>query len=215
MAELCAGGTVVCIGEGLVASQAIDRLSDDLCAAVGQHHAHHPLDDGLPREEARERIFRRAAPGVFEHVLSRLVASGRIVARERLALAGHRISLSEEEAAALAAIEGLFKEARFAPPDLAAAALQARLQVDVADRMAKLLVRQNRLVRLGGMLFHADTLEDLKKEVRAMRASGIEKIDVGTFKDRYGLSRKYAIPLLEHLDRERVTRRAGASRVIL
>ena len=215
VAELCAGGTVVCIGEGLVASQAIDRLSDDLCAAVGQHHAHHPLDDGLPREEARERIFRRAAPGVFEHVLSRLVASGRIVARERLALAGHRISLSEEEAAALAAIEGLFKEARFAPPDLAAAALQARLQVDVADRMAKLLVRQNRLVRLGGMLFHADTLEDLKKEVRAMRASGIEKIDVGTFKDRYGLSRKYAIPLLEHLDRERVTRRAGASRVIL
>ena len=175
VAELCAGGSVVCIGEGLVASQAIDRLSDDLCAAVGQHHAHHPLDDGLPREEARERIFRRAAPGVFEHVLSRLVASGRIVARERLALAGHRISLSEEEAAALAAIEGLFKEARFAPPDLAAAALQARLQVDVADRMAKLLVRQNRLVRLGGMLFHADTLEDLKKEVRAMKASGIDE----------------------------------------
>ena len=175
VAELCAGGSVVCIGEGLVASQAIDRLSDDLCAAVGQHHAHHPLDDGLPREEARERIFRRAAPGVFEHVLSRLVASGRIVARERLALAGHRISLSEEEAAALAAIEGLFKEARFAPPDLAAAALQARLQVDVADRMAKLLVRQNRLVRLGGMLFHADALEDLKKEVRAMKASGIDE----------------------------------------
>jgi selenocysteine-specific elongation factor len=215
VAELCAGGTVVCIGEGLVATQAIDRLSDDLCAAVGQHHAQHPLDDGLPREEARERIFRRAAPGVFEHVLSRLVASGRIVARERLALAGHRISLSEEEATALAAVEGLFKEARFAPPDLVAAALQARLQLDVADRMAKLLVRQNRLVRLDGMLFHADTLEDLKKEVRAMRASGIERIDVGTFKDRYGLSRKYAIPLLEHLDRERVTRRAGASRVIL
>jgi selenocysteine-specific elongation factor len=65
------------------------------------------------------------------------------------------------------------------------------------------------------MLFHTDVLEDLKKEVRAMRAAGIERIDVGTFKDRYGVSRKYAIPLLEYLDRERVTRRAGASRLIL
>jgi selenocysteine-specific elongation factor len=48
-----------------------------------------------------------------------------------------------------------------------------------------------------------------------MKGAGQEVVDVGTFKERYGLSRKYAIPLLEYLDRERVTRRAGAGRVIL
>jgi selenocysteine-specific elongation factor len=215
VACLCAAGSVVCIEALLLTQSTLDRLSEALYAAIQQHHTVHPLADGIPREEARERIFRRAAPAVFGHVLSRLVDAGRIIARERLALAGHQVSLSDEEMAALDVIEGLVKAARFAPPDISAAAPQAHLQADVADRMAKLLVRRNRLVRLEGMLFHTDVLEDLKKEVRAMRAAGIERIDVGTFKDRYGVSRKYAIPLLEYLDRERVTRRAGASRLIL
>jgi selenocysteine-specific elongation factor len=213
--RLCADGAVACVEETLLAQSVLGRLSDLLCGAIRQHHVDHPLADGLPREEARERIFGRAAPAVFEHVLARLVADGRIIARERLALAGHQVSLTEEETAAYAAIEGLFKAARLAPPDVVPAAIQAGLQPDVADRVAKLLVRRNRLVRLEGMLFHIDVLEELKSELRAMKAAGVAGVDVGTFKDRYGLSRKYAIPLLEYLDRERVTRRAGARRVIL
>jgi selenocysteine-specific elongation factor len=213
--RLCAGGEVACIEDSLVARKAVEQLSGALCDALRQHHSDNPLVDGLPREEARERLFRRAAPGVFEHVLARLVADEKIVSRERLALAGHRIVLSKDEASTLEAIERLFKTARLAPPDLAVAAPEARLQVDVAERMAKLLVRQSRLMRLDGMLFHIEVLEELKNDVRAMKAAGVERIDIGTFKDRYGLSRKYAIPLLEYLDRERVTRRAGAGRVIL
>jgi selenocysteine-specific elongation factor len=81
--------------------------------------------------------------------------------------------------------------------------------------MAQLLVRRHRLIRIEGMLFHLEALEELKDEVRAMKEAGTAGVDVGTFKERYGLSRKYAIPLLEYLDRERVTRRSGASRVIL
>jgi selenocysteine-specific elongation factor len=213
--RLCAGGTVVAVGDVLVAESTLQRLEQDLCAAIAQHHRDHALADGLPREEARERIFRRAAATVFEHVLARLVAAGKIVARERLALAGHQVTLDADEAITIEAIEGIFKAARFTPPDLAAAAQKAKLRADVADRMARLLVRRNTLVRLDSMLFHTDVLEDLKRDVCAMKATGLERIDVGTFKDRYGLSRKYAIPLLEYLDRERVTRRAGASRVIL
>jgi selenocysteine-specific elongation factor len=213
--QLCAGGEVACIEDTLVARKALEQLGGALCEALRRHHADNPLADGLPREEARERLFRRAATGVFEHVLARLVADERIVSRETLALAGHRIVLSEEEASTLEAIERLFKTARLAPPDLAVAVPEARLQVDVADRMAKLLVRQSRLMRLDGMLFHSEVLEELKNDVRAMKAAGVERIDIGTFKDRYGLSRKYAIPLLEYLDRERLTRRAGAGRVIL
>ena len=51
----------------------------------------------------------------------------------------------------------------------------------------------------------------------ALKASAGDaaRIDVATFKERFGVSRKFAIPLLEYLDRERLTRRMGDSRVIL
>jgi selenocysteine-specific elongation factor len=68
-------------------------------------------------------------------------------------------------------------------------------------------------------LFHAETLQRLKTEVQALKGNaapaGQVTVDVATFKDRFGVTRKFAIPLLEWLDRERVTRRVGETRVIL
>jgi selenocysteine-specific elongation factor len=213
--RLCSSGTVVCVDGTLLSSAEVARLGELLCVIIRQHHVDHPLADGLPREEARDRAFRRAAPGVFEHVLSVLVAARRIVARERLALVEHQVSLTSVEAAALVSLDGLFRSARLCPPDVASAARDAGVQTEVAARMVQLLVRRHRLMRVEGMLFHLEALEALKEEVRAMKRAGTAGVDVATFKERYGLSRKYAIPLLEYLDRERVTRRSGASRVIL
>ena len=70
-------------------------------------------------------------------------------------------------------------------------------------------------MRLDQLLFHADALARLKADVQARKAGGDTRLDVGVFKDRYGVSRKFAIPLLEYLDRERITRRVGDARVIL
>jgi selenocysteine-specific elongation factor len=85
------------------------------------------------------------------------------------------------------------------------------------DRIAKLLVRQKILVKVDALLFHAEALAQLKIEVRGLKesAGGNAKVDVAAFKARYGITRKYAIPLLEYLDRERVTRRVGDARVVL
>jgi selenocysteine-specific elongation factor len=63
-------------------------------------------------------------------------------------------------------------------------------------------------------VFHRKTLEDLKRQVSELKST-LPKIDVARFKDLAGVSRKYAIPLLEYLDREHVTRRAGDERIIL
>jgi selenocysteine-specific elongation factor len=79
----------------------------------------------------------------------------------------------------------------------------------------KLLQRQKVLVRIDTMLFHADALEALKQEIAALKSGGVGRIDVATFKERFGVTRKFAIPLLEYLDRERVTRRVGDARVIV
>ena len=79
--------------------------------------------------------------------------------------------------------------------------------------MAALLVRQKTLVKIDALLFHAEALTRLKAEVRGLNKDA--RIDVPAFKARYGVTRKFAIPLLEYLDRERVTRRVGDSRVVL
>jgi selenocysteine-specific elongation factor len=65
-----------------------------------------------------------------------------------------------------------------------------------------------------GLLVHADHLADLKRQVRERWPPG-SKVEVPAFKELFGLSRKHAIPLLEYLDREKVTRRAGNDRVVL
>jgi selenocysteine-specific elongation factor len=123
------------------------------------------------------------------------------------------VSLSPEEARAQAAIERLYREGGLAPPAESALPEAANVSPAVANRVAKLLLRQKTLVKLDALLFHAEALAGLKEDVRALK--GRAQVDVSAFKERYGISRKYAIPLLEYLDRERVTRRVGDSRVVL
>jgi selenocysteine-specific elongation factor len=72
-------------------------------------------------------------------------------------------------------------------------------------------------VKVDTIVFHGEALQKLKDEVRALKAGAPSgaTVDVAAFKDRYGISRKFAIPLLEYLDRERVTRRTGDVRLVL
>jgi len=84
-----------------------------------------------------------------------------------------------------------------------------------AQKIVTLLLRDKVLVKLSDeLVFHHTALEDLRRRLQAEKAKS-ERIDVARFKDLTGVSRKYAIPLLEYLDRERVTRRVGDVRVIL
>lgn len=211
--RLTRDGRALPVGDLLVAPGVIQDLSAGLLAALNMHHESQPLSEGLPREEARERLFGRAAPAVFEYVLTELARERKIVARDRLARVGHQVSLSAEESQAHAAIERLFREAGLAPPDAATVAALLNVPAAVADRMAALLLRQKTLVKLDALLFHTDALARLKADVRGLSTNA--RVDVSAFKERYGITRKFAIPLLEYLDRERVTRRVGDSRVVL
>jgi selenocysteine-specific elongation factor len=214
-ARLSRAQRITRVGDLLVAPSVLQALAEKLLGALNAHHASQPLSEGIPREEARARIFGRSAPAVFEHVLASLVAAQKIVARDRLALAGHQLSLSPEEASAQAALEHVFLEAGLAPPDLATAAGTAGVAPAVADRVSKLLLRQKTLVKVDTLLFHTGALSALKEQVRALKGATSAHIDVAGFKERYGITRKYAIPLLEYLDRERITRRMGDRRVVL
>jgi selenocysteine-specific elongation factor len=93
----------------------------------------------------------------------------------------------------------------------------AGLKVDRtrAQKIVTLLLRDKTLIKVSEeLVFHRSALDELRRQIAAYRAKS-SKIDVAQFKELTGVSRKYAIPLLEYLDRERVTRRIGDERVIL
>jgi selenocysteine-specific elongation factor len=214
---LARDASAIRVGDVLVAPAVIDALQRGVVDLLAAHHKAQPLSAGVPREEARERLFRRGAAAVFDQAVGALAARGTIVARDRLALASHRVELSPEEERARAALDRAFAAAGLTPPDAGAVAASAGLSAAVADRMLALLQRQKVLVKVDTLVFHEQTLAKLKQDVATLKTAGggQARIDVGTFKERFGVSRKFAIPLLEYLDRERVTRRIGDARVVL
>ena len=206
-------------GDVLVSAAVFSRLKDAIIRTLTEHHRAQPLSDGVPREELREQLAARAHPAVFDGALGALAAAGTISDRDRVALATHRLALSPEEERGRAAIERAYRDGGLKPPDAASIAATTGVAAAVADRMLKLLQRQKVLVRVDVLLFHEESLKQLKAEVAALKnsagAGATARIDVATFKERFGVTRKFAIPLLEYLDRERVTRRMGESRVVL
>ena len=214
--RLLHAGAIVQAGDRLVGGTRARALAGQLVKALEDYHREQPLSEGMSREEVRERLFGPAGPALFDLVVANLVTSKQIVARDRLALAGHTLALTPAEEQAREAIERAFREGGLKPPDADALAAIAHGDRDLADRMVKLLMRQKVLAKVDTLLFHAEALRGLREDVAALkRQAPGARLDVGAFKDRYGITRKYAIPLLEYLDRERVTRRVGDVRVVI
>jgi selenocysteine-specific elongation factor len=214
---LVAAKLAVRAGDVVVASSIFAQLKDAIARTLTAHHKTHPLSEGIPREELREQLFARGHAAVFDRALSDLSAADTIFAKDRVALATHRVELTAQEGRAHAAIARAYHDGGHTPPDAAAVAAAAGAPAPIVERMLKLLQRQKTLVKVDALLFHEEALKQLKTEVAALKSSAgtAATIDVATFKGRFGVSRKFAIPLLEYLDRERVTRRMGENRIVL
>jgi selenocysteine-specific elongation factor len=210
-------GTTALVGEVLVSREVVERLKATILDALALHHRAQPLSEGLAREEARVRFFRHGHPAVFDYTLEELATAGLVTGRDRIALASHHVELSSEAARARDQIERAFREGGLTPPDPAAVASASGAAASVATQVMHLLQRQKVLVKIDTLLFHDDALQRLKREVVKMKSeqAGQATISVPMFKERFGVTRRFAIPLLEYLDRERVTRRLGDVRLIL
>ena len=128
-----------------------DVLAARVQALVREHHAAHPLSEGIAREEARERLFAHAAPVLFDQVLADLAAAGSVTGRERLAGTGHAVSLSPAEDRARAIIERELGNGGLKPAEPATIATAHGIAADVAERMLALLVRQKVAVKIGSV----------------------------------------------------------------
>lgn len=216
VAMLERSGQAILLGSAFVSSAHLDAARRKLLAIVTDYHAKHPIEDGIAREELRERVCGDAAVTVFEHLVTTVVKAGTIVARGRVALAGRSTALTDQEVRARDTIAQILHESGLTPPDPAVLASRTGLARELVDRVATLLIREKVLVRLGDLLFHESALSRLKADIATLRQQGtVSTLDVAVFKDRYQMTRKHAIPLLEFLDRAHVTRRVGNTRQIL
>jgi selenocysteine-specific elongation factor len=207
---------IVPLGEPVVAfigRAALEALGQAALLDLERFHREQPLRPAMPREELRRRVFNRSPAEAFSRVLDALLGSGRIRAfADSVAKADHAVTLTASEADVR---ERLLREAQragLAGLDLAAGAPAADSRV--VERVARVLAEEGLLLRVGGFLVHREHLDALKQEVRQRWPPG-SHLDVAAFKDLTGLTRKFVIPLLEFLDRERVTRRSGSDRLVL
>jgi selenocysteine-specific elongation factor len=200
----------------LLSIKTFEELAANVVNLLASHHRREPLSLGLSREEVRERLFGAARPEVFRAVINRLDEEKKIVAeRDALRLASHRPELSPADAAAKQALEAGFRSAGLQAGTLEEAAAASNIPIERARKLYTLLAAEGRILRIGDFIFHAEAVEELKSRVRARKATSA-KMDVAAFKEiTGGLTRKHAIPLLEYLDRERITRRVGNEREIL
>jgi selenocysteine-specific elongation factor len=123
--------------------------------------------------------------------------------------------MKDDEAESRKLIEQAFASAGLKVPALKDVLAGLKIDKTRAQKIVTLLLRDKVLIKVSDeLVFHHTALAGLRQQLR-LQKSKAPKIDVARFKDLAGVSRKYAIPLLEYLDRERVTKRVGDERVIL
>jgi selenocysteine-specific elongation factor len=189
----------------------VAELKPRLTEMVRQYHQANSLMAGMPRQELKSRLLPKAAPEIFTEVLE--AAADVVQEGDVVRLKTHRVVLKVDEEQARNEIEKAFLGAGLTAPGVQDVLKATGLEAARARTVLQILLREGKLVRISDdLVLHAAACSRLR-ETMWMRKG--QRFAVPEFKEWTGVSRKYAIPLLEYLDREHVTRRDGEARVVL
>jgi selenocysteine-specific elongation factor len=199
------------IGGYCVGAAWLEAQQPALEKALADYHRANPLLPGMPREELRTKVIPMAPAALFEALLTR---NKKLTAQaSTVRLATHKVHLQQDEQDARARIEKAFAAGGLAVPSQREVLTASGVDGTRAAILLATLLKEQKLVRVSmDLVFHHTAIDALKTLLAARKG---ERFGVGEFKDWTGCSRKYAIPLLEFLDRERLTRRDGDSRVVV
>jgi selenocysteine-specific elongation factor len=214
LAQTVKTGAVVRTGDRFLDLSALEALKLNIVRTAEDFHKKNPLVGGISKQELREQVG--ALPEVFEAVTAMLVQNKQLeVVGDLARLPGHGVVMKDEEAESKEKIERAFASAGLRVPALTEVIAGLKVDKTRAQKIVTLLLREKVLIKVSDeLVFHRSTLEELRREMAAYKVKSA-KIDVAEFKELTGVTRKYAIPLLEFLDREHVTRRVGDAREIL
>ncbi len=208
-----AGQGLVRVGDRLLAPSAWSAALARVEGEVRRYAGAHRLREGVPKGELKSLVQGELGPAVFDAALARLLAEGRVLLRgDRVGLPEAAPTLDPAQSAALARMERKLAAQGFAVPEASEVAREAPTPVQGAE-LLRYLVDSGRAVKVTSELLYPRALwEEIEARVRAHLA-GRPWLSMAEFKDLLGVSRKYAVPLLEHLDRTGLTRREGDIRV--
>jgi selenocysteine-specific elongation factor len=189
---------------------------DATASAVRRFHGANPLLQGISREELKARLFGKASNLLFQAVLEKLAADQQIAfAHDLIHEFGRKVTLSADEARIRTQVAERFRLLGLQAPSADEVITALGLDKITARKIIQLMLRENALVKISeGLLIDGAALDELIRSVKMLKAKS-PTLGVGEFKNLTGVSRKFAIPLLEYLDRQRITRRVGDERMIL
>ncbi|MBI4903925.1 MAG: selenocysteine-specific translation elongation factor [Acidobacteria bacterium] len=194
-----------------IESTAFTALAERLKKALASFHKQNPLLPGMSKEEARGRELKGAPVFLLDALLK--ATPGVVAEGDVLRLASHKLAFREDEKAALQKIEDAFAGAGLTVPSAQEVLKGCGVDAARARTLLQILLREKRVVKVAeDLLFHPSAMESLRAMLAVKKG---QRFSVPEFKDWTGVSRKYAIPLLEWLDRERMTRRDGDTRIVL
>ncbi|HZU24645.1 MAG TPA: selenocysteine-specific translation elongation factor, partial [Bryobacteraceae bacterium] len=183
----------------------VDGKIASLHEALKRFHREKPLLAGMSKEDLRARELADAPPFVLDALLR--AAKTIVVKGDLVRLSSHTVALKEEEEEATRRIEKAFREAGLAAPSTGEVLSRSGVDPARSRTLLQILLRERTLVRISDdLVFHSSAIDRLHAILAERRG---QRFAVPAFKDWTGVSRKYAIPLLEFLDREHVTQREG------
>jgi selenocysteine-specific elongation factor len=193
---------------------AYSRVTERAKKVLQSYFRRERLAKGMSKAEATDRIFPGRASELANVYLSWLERQKiLVVAGNQVNLPGRAAELTTEESHLESRIVEIFAAAGLKPPSLGEVGQELGAKPQILDGVVRYLLERGRLARLpGGLVISGSAIEQVGRD---LRDSDWDKFSVGDFKDRFGLTRKWAIPILEHLDSTGVTRRLGDQRQVL
>jgi selenocysteine-specific elongation factor len=214
LAQAVESGDVVRIGEMFMHGPAWEVLKAEVVPTLEEFHRKNPLASGIGKKELQ--VQTDAGDEAFDAIAGTLVREKEIeIAGDLIRLPGRGVVMKDDEAQSREVIEQAFASAGLKVPAMKDVLAGLKIDRARAQKIVTLLLREKVLIKISDdLVFHQRSLAELRQRLAAEKSRS-PKLDVGRFKDLARVSRKYAIPLLEYLDRERVTKRVGEGRIIL
>lgn len=217
MATLTAAKDVIAIkGDKMyyVSEPGMKALETRIVTAVNDYHAANPLENGISKETVKSKYLRRVDPKASGGLLAEMVNRGLIKMQGDIVVGANQEPGGGEQEKMKNAFEEQFKTKQLAPPSVFELSEDFRLTPKEAQTIIAALKKDNKLYQIAdGIMMHTEVLKNVEDRARELLAGG-GRVTVSEFKDAIGTSRKYAVPLLEYLDRQKITKRDGDYRVL-
>ncbi|HEX4963718.1 MAG TPA: selenocysteine-specific translation elongation factor [Thermoanaerobaculia bacterium] len=197
-----------------IAPAAVQRVTERAKRVLKEYFQKDRLAESMPKAEAVRRILRGRGAELADVYLGWLAAQKVLAVQgDQVVLPGRGSQLTSEESKLSTDVLERFDRAGLAPPSPGEVAVELKAKPQILEGVIRHLVTRGQLVKLpSGLILAASALAGLRRD---LLATAWDRFSVADFKDRFGLTRKWAIPLLEHLDSTGATRRLGDERMVV